>query len=52
MTENKLVVKHWKEDVVNLIQFPRTKIIPSCSPFVLKLETWLRMTRLNYVVHF
>uniref|UniRef100_A0A915DKE8 Uncharacterized protein n=1 Tax=Ditylenchus dipsaci TaxID=166011 RepID=A0A915DKE8_9BILA len=28
---------------------PRTKLIPSPSPFALKLETWLRINKLSYV---
>jgi len=42
------VVRDWKQDVINLVQFPRTGIIPSPSPFSLKLETWLRFAKLNY----
>jgi len=44
-----LVVRDWKQDIINLIQFPRPEIIPTASPYALKLETWLRMTKLNYV---
>uniref|UniRef100_A0A915CPG4 Metaxin glutathione S-transferase domain-containing protein n=1 Tax=Ditylenchus dipsaci TaxID=166011 RepID=A0A915CPG4_9BILA len=44
-----LVVRDWKQDVINLIQPPRTKLIPSPSPFALKLETWLRINKLSYV---
>jgi hypothetical protein len=44
-----LVVRDWKKDVIYLVQFPRCAIIPSPSPFCLKLETWLRFTKLNYI---
>ncbi|KAI1729662.1 outer mitochondrial membrane transport complex protein [Ditylenchus destructor] len=43
-----LLVRDWKQDVVNLIQFPRTHTIVSPSPFALKLETWLRINKLSY----
>jgi len=43
-----LIVRDWKQDVINLIQYPRAGIIPSPSPFALKLETWLRIVKLNY----
>jgi hypothetical protein len=43
-----LVVRDWKQDVINLVQFERCGVIPSPSPFCLKLETWLRFTKLNY----
>lgn len=43
-----LLVRDWKQDVVNLVQFPRTKSVVSPSPFALKLETWLRMNKLSY----
>jgi len=35
-------------DTVILHQFPRCYRVPSNSPFVLKLETWLRMTDIKY----
>uniref|UniRef100_A0A914ICK2 Superoxide dismutase n=1 Tax=Globodera rostochiensis TaxID=31243 RepID=A0A914ICK2_GLORO len=43
-----LIVRDWKPDVVYLVQFPRTHIVPSPSPFALKLETWLRINGLKY----
>ena len=45
-----LLIRDWKQDVVNLVQFPRTHTIVSPSPFALKLETWLRMNQINYHV--
>ncbi|CAK5047816.1 unnamed protein product [Meloidogyne enterolobii] len=43
-----LLVNDWKRDVIYLVQFPRTHLIPSPSPFALKLETWIRMNGLTY----
>ncbi|KAF7633663.1 hypothetical protein Mgra_00006970 [Meloidogyne graminicola] len=43
-----LLVKDWKQDVIYLVQLPRTHLIPDPSPFALKLETWIRMNGLNY----
>jgi glutathione S-transferase len=43
-----LLVKNWTEDIVNLVQFPRTHTIISPSPFALKLETWLRINEIKY----
>ncbi|CAK5014476.1 unnamed protein product [Meloidogyne enterolobii] len=43
-----LLVKDWKQDVIYLVQVPRTHLIPSPSPFALKLETWIRMNGLTY----
>jgi len=43
-----LLVRDWKQDVINLVQFPRTTTVPDPSPFALKLETWIRMNKLNY----
>lgn len=45
-----LLVRDWKEDVVQLVQFPRTHTIVSPSPFALKLETWIRMNNIKYHV--
>ena len=46
-----LLVRDWKEEVVNLVQFPRTHTIVSPSPFALKLETWIRMNGIKYHVN-
>uniref|UniRef100_A0A915MFL8 Thioredoxin-like fold domain-containing protein n=1 Tax=Meloidogyne javanica TaxID=6303 RepID=A0A915MFL8_MELJA len=43
-----LLIKDWKQDVIYLVQVPRTHLIPSPSPFALKLETWIRMNGLTY----
>uniref|UniRef100_A0A914EG78 Thioredoxin-like fold domain-containing protein n=1 Tax=Acrobeloides nanus TaxID=290746 RepID=A0A914EG78_9BILA len=48
MPSNDLLVQNWKENVINLVQFPRAASIPDPSPFAVKLETWLRFTKLNY----
>ena len=45
-----LMVRDWSEDVVQLVQFPRTHTIVSLSPYSLKLETWLRMAGIKYRV--
>ncbi|KAI6182406.1 hypothetical protein M3Y97_00377000 [Aphelenchoides bicaudatus] len=46
--QKNMVVREWKQDHINLIQFPRCGCIPTPSPFSLKLETWLRFTKLPY----
>lgn len=43
-----LLVKDWEKDIVYLVQIPRAGIIPSVSPFCLKLETWLRIADVPY----
>lgn len=43
-----LMVRDWKEDVVQLVQFPRTHTVISSSPYAIKLETWLRINGLKY----
>ncbi|CAJ0930496.1 unnamed protein product, partial [Mesorhabditis belari] len=48
MPTPKLHQRDWKEGTVYLFQFPRTHLIPSPSPFSLKLETWLRMNDIAY----
>lgn len=40
------------EDVVVLHIFPRGHHVPNLSPFVIKLETYLRMANIPYVVDF
>ncbi|MFH4981197.1 hypothetical protein AB6A40_007906 [Gnathostoma spinigerum] len=39
---------NWKPDVVYLYQFPRLRVIPQLSPYCLKLETWLRVSDIEY----
>ncbi|KAI6225607.1 hypothetical protein M3Y95_00715100 [Aphelenchoides besseyi] len=46
--QKELLVPGWKENVINLIQFPRCGCIPTISPYALKLETWFRFNKLNY----
>jgi len=38
----------YQQDVVYMYQFSRTPVIPSLSPFCLKVETWLRLVGLKY----
>uniref|UniRef100_A0AC34QN47 Failed axon connections protein n=1 Tax=Panagrolaimus sp. JU765 TaxID=591449 RepID=A0AC34QN47_9BILA len=47
-TTKDLIVRDWKENVINLVQFPRAACIPSPSPFSLKLETFLKIANLPY----
>jgi len=42
------VHKHFEKDVVYLYQFTRTPVLPSLSPYCLKVETWLRLAGLKY----
>jgi hypothetical protein len=44
--------QNFEKDVVYLYQFARTTSLPSLSPYVLKVETWLRLTGLKYEVRF
>ncbi|KAL1116978.1 hypothetical protein AAG570_004306 [Ranatra chinensis] len=41
---------NYEKDVVYLFQFSRTPVVPSMSPFCLKVETWLRLAGLKYEV--
>uniref|UniRef100_A0A914PNK2 Thioredoxin-like fold domain-containing protein n=1 Tax=Panagrolaimus davidi TaxID=227884 RepID=A0A914PNK2_9BILA len=36
----KLLVRDWKENVVNIVQYPRAACIPNMSPYSLKVETF------------
>jgi len=38
----------YQTDVVYLYQFMRTPVLPSLSPYCLKVETWLRLAGLKY----
>ncbi|XP_045608834.1 failed axon connections isoform X1 [Procambarus clarkii] len=38
----------FEKDVVYLYQFTRTPVLPSLSPYCLKVETWLRLAHLQY----
>lgn len=40
--------QNFEKDVVYLYQFSRTPVIPSMSPYCLKVETWLRLAGLKY----
>lgn len=40
----------YEKDVVYLYQFPRTPLLPSLSPYGLKVETWLRLNGVKYEV--
>lgn len=48
----KIVVhkNNYEKDVVYLYQFSRTPLLPSLSPYCLKVETWLRLAGLKYEV--
>ncbi|VDN06273.1 unnamed protein product [Thelazia callipaeda] len=48
MPTPQLLKRDWQRDHVYLIQFPRAGCIPSLSMFCLKLETWLRITKIPY----
>lgn len=40
----------FQKDTVYLYQFCRTPVLPSLSPYCLKVETWLRLTDVQYEV--
>lgn len=42
--------KDFEKDVVYLYQFNRTSVIPSMSPYCLKVETWLKLNGIKYEV--
>jgi glutathione S-transferase len=44
----KLLVRDWKENVVNIVQYPRAACIPNMSPYSLKVETFVRWNKLQY----
>ncbi|XP_066597780.1 failed axon connections isoform X2 [Prorops nasuta] len=39
---------NYEKDVVYLFQFSRTPLLPSASPYCLKVETWLRLNNIKY----
>lgn len=39
---------NFEKDVIYLYQFTRTPLLPSLSPYCLKVETWLRLAGLKY----
>lgn len=41
---------NYEKDVVYLYQFSRTPLLPSLSPYCLKVETWLRLAGIKYEV--
>merc|ERR1712002_478671 len=41
-------VKDFEEDMVYLFQYTRSPVIPSISPFCLKLESWLKLHGIKY----
>lgn len=42
--------QNFEKDIVYLYQFSRTPVLPSLSPYCLKVETWLRLSGLKYEV--
>lgn len=46
----KLITPNFENGTVYLYRFPRAVSIPSPSPFVLKLETYLRIAKIKYQV--
>lgn len=41
---------NFEKDIVYLYQFSRTPLLPSTSPYCLKVETWLRLAGVKYEV--
>lgn len=41
---------NYEKDVVYLYQFSRIPLLPSISPYCLKVETWLRLNGIKYEV--
>ncbi|XP_022231057.1 failed axon connections isoform X2 [Drosophila obscura] len=39
---------NFEKDIIYLYQFSRTPLLPSLSPYCLKVETWLRLVGLKY----
>ncbi|RZB40227.1 hypothetical protein BDFB_003643 [Asbolus verrucosus] len=39
---------NYEKDIVYLYQFSRTPLLPSLSPFCLKVESWLRLAGIKY----
>ncbi|XP_013179294.1 PREDICTED: failed axon connections [Papilio xuthus] len=39
---------NFEKDVVYLYQFTRTPVLPSTSPYCLKVETWIRLAGIKY----
>lgn len=39
---------NWKKDVVYLVQFPVSPHVRSISPFSIKLETWMKLSEIDY----
>ncbi|KAL3285141.1 hypothetical protein HHI36_019262, partial [Cryptolaemus montrouzieri] len=39
---------NYEKDIVYLYQFSRTPLLPSLSPYCLKVETWLRLAGVKY----
>ncbi|XP_019864850.1 failed axon connections isoform X2 [Aethina tumida] len=39
---------NYEKDIVYLYQFSRTPLLPSLSPYCLKVETWLRLAGIKY----
>ncbi|XP_063393409.1 failed axon connections [Cydia fagiglandana] len=39
---------NFEKDIVYLYQFSRTPVLPSTSPYCLKVETWLRLAGVKY----